>query len=41
MSADLTPNSSLAYKLFHASHFESNPEASYILLFTGVEAFDT
>ena len=34
----LNAQQQLAYKLFHASHFESNPEASYILLFTGVEA---
>ncbi len=28
----------LAYKLFHATHFDSNPESKYILLFTGIEA---
>jgi hypothetical protein len=34
----LNAQQQLAYKLFHASHFDSNPEANYILLFTGVEA---
>jgi Apea-like HEPN len=34
----LNAQQQLAYKLFHASLFESNPEARYILLFTGIEA---
>lgn len=34
----LDPQQRLAYNLFHASYFESSPEAAFILLFTGVEA---
>jgi hypothetical protein len=38
LNDQLDPKTALAYKLFHASHFESNPETAYILLFTGIEA---
>lgn len=34
----LNARTALAYRLFHASYFESNPETIYILLFTGIEA---
>lgn len=35
---DLNMQQRLAYGLFHASQFEQNPEAAYILLVTAVEA---